>query len=169
MRKIEFNELNLKENYTEDEFLQVYFNTLPKEKNKPASFPSKKYEIFLLNILGGKIILLNQKHIKKLDNTYQELYYDYNTAYQIYNTLLDIYDGIDAESNENNELYLEERLQKDNMLNQLKKKDLELFEKALTEYNTSHSNNELTLKTKSNKLNFIQRILHKIFNIGGNK
>ena len=60
-------------------------------------------------------------------------------------------------------------IQKDNMLNQLKKKDLELFEKALTEYNTSHSNNELTLKTKSNKLNFIQRILHKIFNIGGNK
>jgi hypothetical protein len=83
--------------------------------------------------------------------------------------LLDIYDGIDSENNEMNELYLEERLQKDNILSQLKQKDIELFEKALTEYNTSHSSNELTLKTQNKKLNFIQKLLHKIFNIGGNK
>ena len=58
MRTIEFNELNLKEKYNEDEFFQLYINSLPKEKTKKASSnaPVKKYEIFWLNILGGKII-----------------------------------------------------------------------------------------------------------------
>ena len=169
MRFIEFNELNLKENYTEDEFLQIYIKTLPKEKSKKTTIPHKKYEIFWLNIFNGKIILLNKKHIKKTDITNQELYYNYNIAYQIYNNLLDIYDGLTAETSDINELYLTERLEKDNIINKLKQKDNELFEKDLAEYNKAQEANELTLQPQDKKLNFIQKILQKIFKFGGNK
>lgn len=170
MRRIEFNELNLKEQYTEDEFLQFYFNNLPKEKNKKTNItPYKKYEIFWLNILGGKIILLNKKHIKKADTTNQELYYDYKTAYEIYNNLLDIYDGIDAELSEFNELYLSERLEKSNIISTLKQKDEELFEHDMKEFTNLQKQHEITLQPQIKKINFIQKILQKIFKTGGNK
>ena len=74
----------------------------------------KKYEIFWLNILGGKIILLNKKHIKNANFENQELYYDYNIAHKIYTLLSDIYDDIESEKQEINELYLNERLKKSN-------------------------------------------------------
>lgn len=169
MRKIEFNELNLKEKYTENEFLQFYFANLPKEKTKKSTIPHKKYEIFLLNVFGGKLILLNKKHIKKSDTTNQELYYDYKTAYEIYTNLLDIYDSINAEFSETNELYLAERLEKDTLINTLKQKDNELFEKDLEEYTKSQKESDLTLQVQHKKLNFIQKILRKIFKNGGNK
>lgn len=170
MRKIEFNELHLKEPYTEDEFLQFYFNNLPKDKiKKTNSIPHKKYEIFWLNIFGGKIILLNKKYIKKIDTTNQELYYDYKTAYEIYANLLDIYDGIDAETSEFNELYLPERLTKLDIINALKQKDEELFKKDLEEFNKLNTQQNISLTSPEPKLNFIQKILQKIFKIGGNK
>lgn len=137
MRKVEFNELRLKNTYDEDAFFQFYLGNLQKELNENGSFnkPTKQYEIFYLNILGGKIILLNKDYIQNDDTTNQELYYDYNIAFEVYNCLLDIYDGIESEKNEINELYKEERLKIDSKINRLRQKDDTIFAKSLKEYN----------------------------------
>lgn len=68
MRKIEFNELKLKNINDEETFYQVYLKKLQKNINTDNNIlaPIKQYEIFLLNILGGKLILLNKDYINKV-------------------------------------------------------------------------------------------------------
>lgn len=190
MRKIEFNELRLKNTYDENTFFQFYLENLQKELSTQDSFiePCKQYEILLLNILGGKIILLNKDYIQNNDFTNQELYYDYNIASQIYNYLLDIYDGIESEQNEVNELYKDERLKLDIKINELKQKDDAIFSKALSEYNIiknsklydeyvnlkqenqklKKKNEELTkriIECENKNINIFQKILNKFIGI----
>lgn len=143
MRKIEFNEINFKNNCDEETFYQLYLKVLKKEiqNDNKFIFPSKEYEIFYLNILGGKIILLNKKYILKKDITNQELYYDYSIAFKIYNYLLDIYDGIEDEKNEINELYKDERIEKYEEIKKLQLNDEELFLKKQQEYNIIFNSN----------------------------
>ena len=102
MRNIEFKELKVKDTYDEENFYQFYLKNLQEEITTQKTFkePIKQYEIFYLNILGGKILLLDKDYILKEDNTNQELYYNYNLAYKVYNYFLDISDGIDNEKNE---------------------------------------------------------------------
>jgi hypothetical protein len=139
MRKIEFNELKLSQSYDEYEFYNYYLKHLNKKIiNKDAlKKPEKKYEIFYLNILNGKIILLDKNYLpdNNLDN--QELFFDYKTAYEIYNKLLDIYDGIENEQYEFNELYKNERLKINSDIEELKLKDDEIFNNKLKEYANS--------------------------------
>lgn len=137
MRKIEFNELKVKNQYDEESFYLHYLKNVQKDfvQEKVFEIPEKKYEIFYLNILGGKIILLNKEYLTKNNVDNQELFYDYKTAYKIYNYLLDIYDGIEDEKFEFNELYKDERLKKDSEITELKLKDNELFNNAVKEYN----------------------------------
>ena len=136
MRKIKFNELNLKDIDDVNVFFQYYLKTLQSEVKKDSSFniPNKQFEIFSLDELDGKIFLLNKNYIKKEDISNQELFYDYSIAFKVYNLLLDIYDGIEDEQNEFNELYLNERLDKNNQIEILKAKDENLYLKALQEY-----------------------------------
>ena len=137
MRKIEFNELKLKNSNDEETFYQSYLKNLPDNIKSDNTFhiPVKQYEIFYLNILGGKLILLNKDYIDK-DTTDSELFFDYSIAYKVYNLMLDIEDGIEDEKNEFNELYKEERLQKNNEIEQLKKQDDILFKNKQLEYNS---------------------------------
>lgn len=167
MRTIEFNELNLKEKYNEDEFFQIYINSLPKEKTKKSSAnaPTKKYEIFWLNILGGKVILLNKKHIRNNNTENQELYYDYKTAYKIYNHLLDIYDCVEAENYEIPDLYLNEKLEKSYKISKLKQEDELLFKEALAFYNSSIENSNTSLAIHNEHTNFFSRLINKLFNL----
>lgn len=143
MRKIEFNEINFKNDCDEETFYQLYLQGLKKEEQKDKEFicPTKKYEIFYLNILGGKIILLNKKYILKEDKLNQDLYYDYSIAYKIYNNLLDIYDGIEEEKNEINELYKDERIAKSEENEKLQLKDETLFLEKQQEYNIISNSN----------------------------
>lgn len=136
MRKIKFNELNLKNINDVNVFYQYYLKTLQSEIETDSSFhlPSKQYEIFSLEELDGKLFLLNKNYIKNEDTTNQELFYDYSIAFEIYNLFLDIYDGIEDEKNEFNELYLNERLDKNNQIEILKAEDESLYLKALEEY-----------------------------------
>lgn len=129
MRKIEFNELKLKNINNEESFYQYYLENLQNNIEEETSFsePKKKYEIFYLNIFEGKIILLNTNYINSEINLEQELFFDYSIAYKIYNLMLDIEDGIDAEKDEFNELYKNERLKKNEEIEQLKKQDEEKF------------------------------------------
>ena len=82
MRKIEFNELKLKNINDEETFYQVYLKKLQKNINTDNNIlaPIKQYEIFFLNILGGKLILLNKDYINNTDNTNSELFFDYSIA-----------------------------------------------------------------------------------------
>lgn len=167
MRTIEFSELNLKEKYNEDEFFQLYINSLPKEKTKKSSThaPTKKYEIFWLNILGGKIILLNKKHIRTNSTENQELYYDYKTAYKIYTYLLDIYDCIEAENYDMPELYLNEKLEKSYKISKLQQQDDILFKEALEVYNDSLEKTNTSLAIHNEHTSFFSRLINKIFNL----
>lgn len=137
MRNIEFKELKVKDNYDEENFYQFYLKNLQEEITIQKTFkePIKQYEIFYLNILGGKILLLDKDYIAKEDNTNQELYYNYDLAYKIYNYLLDIYDGIEDEKNEFNELYKNERLKINSNIEKIRKEDNDIYIKALNEYN----------------------------------
>ena len=192
MRKIEFNELKLKNINDEETFYQVYLKKLQKNINTDNNIlaPIKQYEIFLLNILGGKLILLNKDYINNTDNTNSELFFDYSIALKVYNLMLDIIEGIEAEENEFNELYKNERLQEDKEIEQLKKQDDILFQNRKDEYNdvinTNICNNYLILKEenkqlkfqneklkeeikqlsleKSNNTNFFQRLINKLKN-----
>ncbi len=147
MRKIEFNELKLKNINNEESFYQYYLENLQNNIEEETCFtePKRKYEIFYLNIFGGKIILLNTNYINSESNSEQELFFDYSTAYRIYNLMLDIEDGIDAERDEFNELYKDERLKKNEEIEQLKKQDTEKFLKKKEEYNII-INSEIYLK-----------------------
>jgi len=193
MRKIEFSELKLKDTYDEEAFYQYYLKNLQKEIQPKETFkmPEKRYEIFYLNILGGKIILLNKDYLQKSNVDNQDLFYDYKTAYEIYNYWLDIYDGIENEQFEFNELYKDERLEKDSKINKLKLKDDELFYNAITEYNVIKNSTiyaeylklieenkklkEDNKKLKKNEdIGFWQRIINKfrtkkLLNTGENK
>lgn len=62
MRNVELNELNLKNDCDEEMFYQLFLKGLKTEIKENGIFkkPSKEYEIFYLNILGGKIILLKK-------------------------------------------------------------------------------------------------------------
>lgn len=189
MRKIEFKELKIKDTYDEEKFYQFYLENLQEKIANKKEFkePVKQYEIFYLNILGGKILLLDKDYIMKEDTTNQELYYDYYSAYKIYNYLLDIYDGIEDEKNEVNELYKEERLKIDNEIEKIKKEDNELYKKAVEDYNImknsqlykeyikiieenkelKEQNEELNEKINNitkNNMGFIQKILNKFRN-----
>lgn len=137
MRKIEFNELKLKDNKNEENFYEFYLQNLQDniEEKDPFTNPEKKYEICFLNILKGKIVLLNKNYINTKDSSEQELFYDYSIAYKIYNLMLDIEDGIEAEKEEFNELYKNERLEKSKEIEKLKKQDEEIFRKKQEEYN----------------------------------
>lgn len=200
MRKIEFSELKVKDNYDEDSFYQYYLKNLQTEikQEKIFKMPEKKYEIFYLNILGGKIILLNKDYLPKSNDGNQDLFYDYKIAYKIYNYWLDIYDGMENEKFEFNELYKDERLEKDSEISNLKVKDDEIFYNAMNEYNIiknsqiytdylklieenkklKESNNELIKKINNNVKNenigFLQAIINKfrtkkLLNNGENK
>lgn len=137
MRKIEFNELKLKNIKDEESFYQYYLQNLQNDIEEETSFikPEKKYEIFYLNIFEGKTILLNTTYINSQNNFEQELFYDYSIAYKVYNLMLDIEDGIVAEKDEINELYKDERLEKSKEIEELKKQDEEIFRKKQEEYN----------------------------------
>lgn len=189
MRNIEFKELKVKDTYDEENFYQFYLKNLQEKTTIQKAFkePIKQYEIFYLNILGGKILLLDKDYILKEDNANQELYYNYDLAYKVYNYFLDIYDGIENEKNEFNELYKEERLKIDSDIEKTRKEDDELYKKALDNYNIiknsqlykeyiniieenkklKEQNKELNEKIKNmtkNNIGFIQRIFNRFKN-----
>lgn len=187
MRNIEFSELKLKNISDEETFYQFYLKNRQEkiQENKVFQEPIKQYEIFHLNILEGKIILLNKDYIENSDTSNQDVFYNYSIAYKAYNLMSDIEDGIEDEKNEMNELYKEERLRKETEITELKRQDEELFEDDLEKYNIiinseiykeylklqeenkrlKIENEQLTQKAKiadtNNKVSFFQKIVNR--------
>ena len=137
MRKVEFSELKLKDTSSEELFYQKYLKNLQDriKESDEIQEPTKQYEIFDLNIFEGKIILLNKDYIVSQNESEALLFYDYEHALKVYKLLLDIEDGINDEQNEFNELYKEERLQKDKEIERIKEQDEKLYEEKKVEYN----------------------------------
>lgn len=183
MRKIEFNELNLKNNCSEEQFYEIYMNELETTPvdNALIGQPSKKYEVCLLNILDGKIIAINKNYINNDNFDDQELYYDYDIARQIADNLSDIQDGIGAEQYEFIELYKDERLKKDKLISDLKSQDKKIFAEKEKEYNilinsklyseyqkVLEENNKLKLENKNlletnqKKTGFFAKLVNKM-------
>ncbi len=190
MREIQFCELKLKNINNENEFYKFYLKTIQNKvvENENLEIPNKKYEICYLDILDGKIVLLNKEYIQKEETIEQELFYDYSIAYKIYNLILDIYESIEDEKNEFNELYKNERLKKNKEIIKLKQQDEELFEKALEKYiiirnseiykrylELEEENKRLVMennilkekyksKIQNNNIGFFNRIINKLKN-----
>lgn len=183
MRKIEFNELKLKNNCSEEQFYEIYMNGLESTplENSIIGKPSKKYEVCFLNILDGKIIAINKNYVNNDNLDDQELYYDYDIAKQIANTLSDIQDGIVAEQYEFIELYKDERLKKDKLISDLKAEDKKIFDEKEKEYNilinsklyseyqkVLEENNKLKLENKNlletnqKKTGFFAKLVNKM-------
>ena len=137
MRTIEFNELKLNDIKSEEQFYQNYLKNITNqiEENNVFHYPEKQYEIFYLNALDGKIILLDKNYINSNNSDGQEIFYDYSIAYKIYNIMLDIYEGIEDEKNEFNELYKIDRLELNEEIDSLKKQDEKIFQQKIEEYN----------------------------------
>lgn len=137
MRTIEFNELKLNDIKSEEQFYQNYLKNITNqiEENNVFHYPEKQYEIFYLNALNGKIILLDKNYINSNNSEGQEIFYDYSIAYKIYNIMLDIYEGIEDEKNEFNELYKIDRLELNEEIDSLKKQDEKIFQQKIEEYN----------------------------------
>lgn len=146
MRKIEFKELKLKHIREEGQFYKNYLERVENNVEEDTSFqiPSKQYEIFYLNILEGKMILLNKDYIQNDNISEQEVFYDYSIAKKIYHLLLDIQDLIEDEEKEENELYKRERLEKSEQITELKQKDDKLFSQAIEKYNLIKNSNLYT-------------------------
>ena len=171
MRNIKFEELKLKNINDVDTFYSAYLKTLNNIEKHNHSFnkPSKQYEIFYLDELDDRSILLNKDYIQKEDTSGQDLFFDYSIAFKIYNLMLDISDGIQDEQNEFNELYKDERLEKYKEILELRNKDDELFSKAVNEYNiitnSSFYNNYLDLVEENKKLKEENTILKENYNV----
>lgn len=185
MRKIEFNELKLKNNCSEEQFYEIYIQGLDSVPTESAIInkPKKKYEVCLLNILDDKIIAINKNYINNDNFDGQELYYNYDIAKQIANYLSDIQDGILAEQYEFIELYKDERLKKEKLISELKLQDEKIFNEREKEYNILinsklyseyqkilEENNKLKLENKNllmasqKKIGFFYKLVNKIKN-----
>ena len=66
----------------------------------------------------------------------QNLYFDPHIAYEIYKRLVDIDESIKAEDFESSELYLSERITKENEIIELTKKDNLLYNNQIEKYNS---------------------------------
>lgn len=185
MRKIEFNELKLKNNCSEEQFYEIYIQGLDSVPTESAIInkPEKKYEVCLLNILDDKIIAINKNYINNDNFDGQELYYNYDIAKQIANYLSDIQDGILAEQYEFIELYKDERLKKEKLISEFKLQDEKIFNEKEKEYNILinsklyseyqkilKENNKLKLENKNllmasqKKIGFFYKLVNKIKN-----
>lgn len=136
MRYIEFNQLKLKNIKDEELFYEYYLQTLPEvlDEDDKNEMPMKQYEIFELNILDGKIILLKTSYINSKEIDGQELFFDYSIALKVYYLMLEIDECEKAEEEEISELYIEEKIEKQKEIEKLKKIDEKLYKEAIEEY-----------------------------------
>ena len=131
MTKLYEEQLNIKA----IKYFRDKYNNLLASANENANLlyqPIKKYEIFTLDTLGGKIFLTETSDLPTGEN--KELYYNFKTANNIYQKLIDIQDASFNEYEEVKELYEREILKNESEIEDLKLRDNELFKKDLEVY-----------------------------------
>ena len=116
-------------------FRNKYFELLSSESKSINLLlqPNKKFEIFTLDVLGGKTFLIETTSLPDGEN--KDLYYSFEIANQIYKKMIDIKDSSFNDYEEVKYIYEREILQTECEISDLKLKDNELFEKDLNAYN----------------------------------
>ena len=158
MRRINFNDIRVKDIKDVEEFYKAYIERLPEDKEQDTELmsPVKQYEIVELDVNGGVPVLIDIDNILSFAGEGQEIFYDYKIAYKVYNLLLDIKDSIEAEKEEYPEIYDEERLNILSQIERLKIEDEELFKQKQEEYeiiiNSDFFKDYLAIKSEVEKL-----------------
>lgn len=96
--------------------------------------PIKRFEIFKLDTLGGKIFLAEKSELPEGEG--KDIYYNLKIANEIYQKLIDIKEASFNEYDEIQYLYEREILKNEEEISELKLKDEELFKIDLDTYNT---------------------------------
>ena len=95
--------------------------------------PSKRYEIFTLDTLGGKLFFTEASSLP--DGEDRDLYYSFEIANQIYQRMIDIQDSTFNDYEEVKYIYERDILQTESEISDLKIKDNEAFERDINAYN----------------------------------
>lgn len=138
MRKVKFSELNIENIENEEQFYERYLKNIKTKKiigEESFQEPDKKYEIVYLDILGGKIILLEKRFINSNSLDKQMIFYDYSIAYKAFNIMMELKAVTDAEKHEKKDLYDEEKNNLRDEIRMLKKEDNIAFLEKEKEYN----------------------------------
>ncbi len=155
MTKLDEEQLNIKAiKYFRDKYTMLLASA--NENVNLLYQPSKKYEMFTLDTLGGKIFLTETTDLPEGKD--KELYYNFKIGNDIYQKLIDIRDASFNEYDEVKYIYERENLKNENEIEELKSKDNELFKKDLETYSII---NETTLYENYQLLNKDKEYLKK--------
>ncbi len=95
--------------------------------------PNKEFEIFTLDVFGGKVCLADASSLPSGDN--RDLYYNFEIANQVYQKTIDIQDSTFNDYEDVKYIYEREISQIENEISDLKIKDNEEFERDMNAYN----------------------------------
>ena len=95
--------------------------------------PNKEFEIFKLDVFGGKVCLAEASSLPEGDN--RDLYYNFEIANKIYQKTIDIQDSTFNDYEDVKYIYEREILQIESEISDLKIKDNEEFERDINAYN----------------------------------
>lgn len=95
--------------------------------------PNKEFEIFKLDVFGGKVFLAEVSGLPDGDN--RDLYYNFEIANQVYQKVIDIQDSSFNDYEDVKYIYEREISQIESEIFDLKIKDNEEFEKDMNVYN----------------------------------
>lgn len=95
--------------------------------------PNKEFEIFTLDVFGGKVFLIEASSLPDGDN--RDLYYNFEIANQVYQKTIDIQDCTFNDYEEVKDIYEREISQIESEISDLKIKDNEEFQKDMNAYN----------------------------------
>lgn len=87
--------------------------------------PLKRFEIFSLDVYGGKKVLLLTSNLP--NGKEKDLYYNFDNANKVYQNLIDIKDIMFNEYDEVQEIYINDILKIENEIKKLKEHDEELY------------------------------------------
>lgn len=114
--------------------------------------PIKKYEIYKLKDGSEKLMLINTEYLGK--SWKKELYYDKQIAIEIYNIMLQLEENIENSFPELMELCQEEIIEKQEKIEELRKKDEQKYQEAVNVYNLMKKSG--ILQTVQNNLSSAQ-------------
>lgn len=131
---IKFDEEQIENNAIK--YFRNKYSTLLSSENNNINLlfqPNKRFEIFRLDILGGKTFLAEASSLP--DGEDRDLYYSFEIANKIYQKIIDIQDSTFNDYEEVKYIYEREISQIENEISDLKIKDNEEFEKDMDAYN----------------------------------
>lgn len=135
MKKIiEFDEEQL--NVSSVKYFRNRYSILLSSKSNNINLlfqPNKEFEIFTLDVFGGKVCLAEASSLPDGDN--RDLYYNFEIANQVYQKTIDIQDSTFNDYEDVKYIYEREISQIENEISDLKIKDNEEYERDMNAYN----------------------------------